>query len=653
MKTFSEFNFGKIGMRAITLPVALFLVTSAQTSFAQECGDNYITSESDNLYSIAKAAYGDERKWSALYYANQNLLGHDPGNVAAGVGLRVPCLDTESAPDPTPFRRLNADLKLLTGGDYAPFTDQDLPGGGLLTELVNASFENSPSPVTFSLTWEDEWSLHLSPLIQNRVFDVGFPWFQPNCAENKEDFRCSTFHFSEPLFEMLIPLYVNVDNPIDFKSDADIEGKTLCRPAGYFTHDLDRGDRRWLTDNKINFVQAETIDDCFNKLVTQEVDAVTINEFTGRLKIQVLNLQDKVVAAERPLSIEGLHVLISKSHPRGTTFLYRFNAGLTELKKSKRYSEIIDRHLSNYWTQIESPTVTEASEDTMEEKTDSSKADDSTQSLEESETPASDASESNQQGEVEVDDVETDNTTAVESESDVATVSTDTATEPVAATVSTDTATEIASDTDDSQPPAVSEAEADVKNVSVQQDSPDETSSSMQEAASPTETSAIGDTSEQSAEVDETENSDEIRNENAEPENEEDNASVTELTADTDSRNDINAETTSAADTDESTVNNSTTDTDASTAIDNSESTPGNDVLNKDDGDNIVADDSETPRTTDLAAATQATDKNIESDALTLEAEEQSTDEQNTDESAIRKKRCKALPYFCRMFGLD
>jgi len=580
-----------------------------QTGYAQQCGETYITTEGDNLYTISSRVYGDERKWSALYYANQSILGHDPGNVANGVGMRIPCLDTETAPDPTPFQRLNADLKLLSGGDYAPFTDQDLPGGGLLTELVNASFENSPSPVTFSLTWEDEWSLHLSPLLQNRVFDVGFPWFQPNCAENKEDFRCATFHFSESLFEMLIPLYYNVDNPIDFQSDSDVVGKTLCRPAGYFTHDLDRGDRRWLTDKKINFLQAETIDDCFKMLVAQEVDAVTINEFTGRLKIQMLSLQNQVKAAERPLSIEGLHVLIAKSHPRGTTFLYRFNAGLAELKKSRRYSEIIERHLSNYWTQIETPAVTESSEENNDNAANASDSSESTQSLEETETPPPSVDD-NQQGEV-----DTENSAGSNTEE---------------ATVSSDTEVE------DSQPPALTEEEVDVKNVAKQTESL-ETSTSAVEAESasmedaPAANESTSDVSGTDVEV----------------------AAPDEIEA--------NIDEVSASDSEIMPTAEPTTETPVATEINNE--ADGETTIPENTGTRGTNSASETVATdkTDVAAATpideEATDSTttdaVSTDSDSSGTEAEATDQQASDETTIRKKRCKALPYFCRMFGLD
>ena len=182
---------------------------------------------------------------------------------------------------------------------------------------------------------------------------MGFPWLRPNCEEDRENERCANFHFSDPLVELLILVFTRTDNAFVFESDEDIHGKTLCRPEGYFTHDLDRAGGEWLKKGLITLVQAANPDACFELLMKGEVDGVTLNEFLGWTKINDLGLKGAVEPLRRPLSIEGLHVLISKKHWRGTTHLYRFNAGLEELKKSNRYDEIVSKHLSLFWSTLE------------------------------------------------------------------------------------------------------------------------------------------------------------------------------------------------------------------------------------------------------------------------------------------------------------
>ena len=81
------------------------------------------------------------------------------------------------------------------------------------------------------------------------------------------------------------------------------------------------------------------------------VDAATVNLFLGANTLIEEGLRNSILPVERPLSEEGLHVVISKRHWRGTSHLYRINAGLKALKKEGRFEEIVARHLELFWAQ--------------------------------------------------------------------------------------------------------------------------------------------------------------------------------------------------------------------------------------------------------------------------------------------------------------
>ncbi|WP_299719422.1 transporter substrate-binding domain-containing protein [uncultured Tateyamaria sp.] len=322
---------------------------------ASACQPTLTVGPDDTLFSIAEEQLGDLSRWSLIFYNNPDIQGGSLLELPEGTVLSIPCPDdVVRAPDPTPLQQPDddAEMKLVTASNYAPFTDLDWPGQGMLTELVNAALETTPNPVTYSITWENDWSKHLFPMLDSKKFDMGFPWFQPDCAGNPGHERCVNFHFSDPLVDLVILLFSKSDDPITFETDSDLHGKVLCRPAGYFTHDLDRADRRWLTDNLVTLEQPATPDACFDMLVAGDVDAVALNEFLGVQKMFEMGLTNVVSPAARPLSVEGLHVLISKKHWRGTAHLYRFNAGLAKLKQTDRYNEIVSRHLALFWDQI-------------------------------------------------------------------------------------------------------------------------------------------------------------------------------------------------------------------------------------------------------------------------------------------------------------
>ena len=339
---------------------------TAGTAAAQACGGTYTVTGGDTLSQIANALYADARKWSVIYNTNRTLIGDSPNRVQVGQALNIPCIGglpvfggavtsaatptaTATAPRPMPSATT---LRLLTAGDFAPFTDEDLENGGLITEIVDASMKNA-GVNGYTINWVNDWSSHLDPLLSNAMLDAGFPWYKPDCDGDPANYRCENFHFSEPMFEMLILLFTTKAKPITFKSDADIAGKTLCRPAGYFTHDLDKNGRNWMKDAKITLKQPDSVADCFAMLTEGEVDAVALNEFTGRTAIKELGLSATVAPVQtRPLSIEGLHVLVHKNHPNAKNVMAAINQGLDAIKENGTYQQVINRHMSRIWSEL-------------------------------------------------------------------------------------------------------------------------------------------------------------------------------------------------------------------------------------------------------------------------------------------------------------
>ena len=336
-------------MRVLSFLIAYFFCSAAWA----DCEKTHIVSAGDTIFTIAEQYYRDHQKWTVIYYGNQDKLGGALLQFPEGTEINIPCLPSDQAADATPLRQVDAEMKLLTGSNYAPFTDHNWSGDGMITEIVNAALENSPYPVPHEIRWDDDWSTHLFPQLDSKEFDMGFPWFRPNCEEDRLNQRRENFHFSEPLVELLILLFTRKDASFQFETDSDITGKRLCRPKGYFTHELERNGRDWINQGIITLVQADSPDACFDLLMKGKIDAVAVNEFLGWTKVSSLGLKGVVEPLRRTLSIEGLHVVISKKHWRGTTHLYRFNSGLEELKKSKRYDDIVSRYLGLFWAQLE------------------------------------------------------------------------------------------------------------------------------------------------------------------------------------------------------------------------------------------------------------------------------------------------------------
>ncbi|WP_298915143.1 transporter substrate-binding domain-containing protein [uncultured Roseobacter sp.] len=249
-------------------------------------------------------------------------------------------------------KTVEADVTILTMSGRPPFADTDWPQKGMFTELVTAAMTVGPDPEPFHIDWQGDPTSGFRSVTE-KTHDLGYPVPRPLCELSRDKGGpCVAFHFSDPVMELVNLVFVRADNDFEFNSDADLEGRSLCRPKGFYIDDLDRPGREWLTRGVVTLVQPEMPMDCFKMLVAGEVDLVSVNEFLGVQQLFDAQLTEMVLPLPRPLSTQSWHVVVSKTHSRATTLLYRFNAGLAKLKQTDAYAEIISRHLTIYWDRL-------------------------------------------------------------------------------------------------------------------------------------------------------------------------------------------------------------------------------------------------------------------------------------------------------------
>jgi len=360
------------------LATVLAAATCSQTSpgTAQTCGSEYILKEGDTLAQIATRVYGDSAQWTIILYANQDHLGANDALLVPGLALKLPCVGGLQPQQPlppiakTPAQAATAPeaayitsslvrrVELLTAEGYTPYTGRVLEGGGILTQVMSAAMalvkEETKGRFNYSISWVNDWSAHLNPLLMTQAFDVGFPWERPDCdggtlLDASSQFRCQKFLFSDALTEVVTYVFVRKNSRIKTLSSEDMAGSTLCRVSARLTHDLDEGGRNWLKEGKIKLVRPNTIDECFRLLDNGTVDGVVEAELVGRASINALGMAERVQSLEQPLALTSLHAAISKSHPQARTILYYINTSMAKLRDSGEYERILARHLARLW----------------------------------------------------------------------------------------------------------------------------------------------------------------------------------------------------------------------------------------------------------------------------------------------------------------
>ncbi len=355
---------------------SLLMTVSPRDAASQDCGSTYKIKENETLADIAARTYGQPGLWTVIFYANQDRLGNNASLLVPGLEIRLPCIgrganrpapratpEEEAAPAQQNPNKMVAStlvrrIELLTADGYPPFTGRGLEGGGMISEIIETAMalvkQETGGKLEYKVSWVNDWSAHLDPLLVNRAFDAGFPWIKPNCQDTAsldEDakFRCSRFFYSDPLNEFVLRLFVANDSPIKALADGQIKGTTLCRPAGYSMADLDANGRNWLKDSKIILLRPASIDDCFRLLGDGVIDGVVINELGGLASVNSLGLKAQIRAVDEPLAIKTMHVIVSKTHPYSRTILYYVNEGLQRLRATDKYDAIVERHLQRFW----------------------------------------------------------------------------------------------------------------------------------------------------------------------------------------------------------------------------------------------------------------------------------------------------------------
>ena len=152
--------------RTILFGTTAFLLAGTAAD-AQEACSTYKVAVGDNLRYIARAAYGDSDLYRVIFDANVAVIGEKADLIEIGTVLTIPCdpaapavtaaatetpveTATETVTPVAPTTATAAPamkpISLVTGNGYAPFADEMLPGGGMMTQLVEMGvFRADPS----------------------------------------------------------------------------------------------------------------------------------------------------------------------------------------------------------------------------------------------------------------------------------------------------------------------------------------------------------------------------------------------------------------------------------------------------------------------------------------------------------------------------
>lgn len=352
-------------LRSTALAACLFVVPALAS--AQEACTTYTVRDGDTLGSIAEAAYGTY-DYQMIFNANRDALATNPNNLQAGLQLILPCEDGRLTPDSqlsaviqqetarqeTNRSRNNSyepPLKFVTSNNWMPFTDESLTGGGIFTRMATTAMQRGGNDRGYQVSYVDDWMAHIEVLLPTGAFDVSIAWESPDCTKldllGEFSVRmCTEFDFSLPIYETAYAFNtLNDSKYANARAFSDYAGAKVCRPEAWPISDLEV---QGLVEPVVTYVHPKAPLDCARMLLNGEVDLYSIEAETAASNFAELGATNRVSPNPALATFITYHFLTSKSNPRGRVYIAMLNRGITEMRESGEWYDIVATGLAEY-----------------------------------------------------------------------------------------------------------------------------------------------------------------------------------------------------------------------------------------------------------------------------------------------------------------
>lgn len=226
----------------------------------------------------------------------------------ASLVLLLACSMLEAAP-----------IKLVTGPDYAPFTDPALPSGGIATELVIAAFQKAGEQT--ALEWRP-WSNGYHATLKGE-FVATFPYMRTHEREK-------IFLYSEPLFDLKFYVFGHTGAALDGRNLASLKGHRYCQPLGWA---LLPAIDAMVKSGDLLIQRPNDMTACLKLIAAGHSDFTITDKEQGLRSIaKTAKAQSDIVPLGGQMDSLSLHLIVPRALPNGEEILKRFNQGLQAVR---------------------------------------------------------------------------------------------------------------------------------------------------------------------------------------------------------------------------------------------------------------------------------------------------------------------------------
>ncbi|UTW06267.1 substrate-binding periplasmic protein [Pseudomonas benzenivorans] len=240
-------------------------------------------------------------------------------------GLRVWCLSLALLCGPVSA----AEALKLVASPWPPFNDHKLLNNGLASDLVGTALQRAGYASHYS---EVPWARAVKGLRQGRYDVLINAWY----SEARSHFG----YFSSPYLVNRISFLRRKGEAVEFRQLADLYPYRIAVMRDYayspeFDHD------RQLTKVIVSGFQSGA-----RMVYAGRVDMMVEDEFVARYHLgrTLRGIRDELEFVPKPLSENGLHILVSLGRPDHRRIAEAFNHAIEAMRADGSYAAILRRH---------------------------------------------------------------------------------------------------------------------------------------------------------------------------------------------------------------------------------------------------------------------------------------------------------------------
>lgn len=223
----------------------------------------------------------------------------------------------------------SAESLRLVANPWPPFNDRTLPGKGLASDLVEQALRRAGYATRYV---EVPWARAVRGLKRGDYDVLINAWYSPDRAEYG--------YFSRPYLFNRIRLLRRKGDKIRFESLADLHPYSIAVTRGYAYSKAFDSDPHLLKVGVGSFEIAARMLHAGRVELAVEDERVARHVLAGELSA----LRDELEFLPLPLSENGLHILVRRSHPRHREIARRFDAAIQAMHDDGSHAATLRRH---------------------------------------------------------------------------------------------------------------------------------------------------------------------------------------------------------------------------------------------------------------------------------------------------------------------